>query len=410
MNCKKKEEVESVQDSKSVGTSFGENLSKFYKRTKIAVAVFLSAVVLSEGIMKAEDNVKFTPIPKIEVTDTKTADSEQDQSKRSFLDSDLSQDGFYIDFNYNILGKDTSSVDPFHKSKTTNIEGSEEIVAREGVIEINAELTQGKTESRYDHSGTDSYSKSNNETISKSGTVSIYISPIRNKDFRIGMGPVYENKTENYTGKWNSQERNFLYLFSDGSYWVVHSEDFNSRSTSEYEHNLLGFGGKIDVDISVIGMILPIRLEAYRIKGDADIMGKSTQIEDKIFSAYDPNGQYLGDYRMITKVEARVLDTYKIDKNQFKLSLPFASEKTLVKPYWIWTEQTENHADYNYTLTTNRFGIEILRIVNSWKDCDLILGVGYEHIQKNHLREYPTGDYAYNEQDQRAKIIVGFQF
>lgn len=409
MNCKKKEEVESVQDSKSMGTRFGENLSKFYKRTKIAVAVFLSAVVLSEGIMKAEDNVKFTPIPKIEVTDTKTVDSKQDQSKRSFLDSDLSQDGFYIGFNYHILGKDTSSVDPFHKSKTTNIEGSEEIVAREGVIEIDAELTQGKTESRHSHSGTDSYSKSNNETISKSGIVGIYVTPIRNENVRIGLGPVYENKTENYTGKWTSQDRNFVKRFSDGSYWVVHSEDFNSKSTSEYEHNLLGFGGMFDANISVAGMILPIRLEAFRIKGDADIMGKSTQIDDMLFSVYDSSGQYIGDYGMITKVEA-VLDTYKIDKNQFKLSLPFVSEKTLVKPYWIWTKQTENHPDYNYTLTTNRFGLDIITKVKSWKDLDLILGGGYEHIRKNHLREYPSGNYKYNEQDQRAKITIGFQF
>jgi hypothetical protein len=409
MNCTKKEDVKNAKDSKSVKRRLEDKISKFYQRTKIAVAVFLSAVVLSEGIMKAED-VKFTPIPKIEVADTKTTDSKQDQSKRSFLDGDLSQDGFYIGFNYDILGKDTSSVDPFNNSKTTSIEGGEGIVAREGIIEINAKLTQGKTESKYNSSGTDRYSISNNETILKSGIVGIYISPIRNEDFRIGVGPVYENKTENYTGKWNSQERNFLYLFSDGSYWVVHSEDVNSKSTSEYEHDLLGFGGKFDANISVVGIILPIRLEAYRIKGDADIIGKSTQIEDKIFSAYDPNGQYLGDYRMITNVEVRVLDTYKIDKNQFKLSLPFASEKTLVKPYWIWTKQTENHAVYDYTLTTNRFGLDIITKVKSWKDLDLVFGGGYEYTQKNHLREYPTGNYKYNEQDQRAKITIGFQF
>jgi hypothetical protein len=409
MDCTKKEDVESAQNSKSVGTRFGEKISKFYERTKIAVAVFLSAVVLSEGIMKAED-VKFTPIPKIEVAGTKTTDSKQDQSKRSFLDSDLSQDGFYTGFNYHLLGKDTSSVDPFNNSKTTSIEGGEGIVAREGIIEIDAELTQGKTESRYDHFGTDSYSKSNNETISKSGIVGVYVTPIRNENVRIGLGPVYENKTENYTGKWTSQDRNFVKRFSDGSYWVVHSEDFNSKSTSEYEHNLLGFGGMFDANISVVGIILPIRLEAHGINGDVDIMGKSIQIEDKIFSAYDPNGQYLGDYRMITNVEVKVLDTYKIDKNQFKLSLPFASEKTLVKPYWIWTKHKENHADYNYTLTTNRFGLDIITKVKSWKDLDLVLGGGYEHIQKNHLREYPSGNYEYHEQDQRAKITIGFQF
>jgi len=409
MNCKKKKDVKNAKDSESVKTKFEDKISKFYKRTKIAVAVFLSAVVLSEGIMKAED-VKFTPIPKIEVADTKTADSKQDQSKRSFLDSDLSQDGFYIGFNYNILGKDISSVDPLNKSETTSIEGGEGIVAREGIIEIDAELTQGKTESRYDHFGTDSYSKSNNETISKSGMVSIYISPIRHEDFRIGVGPVYENKTENYTGKWTSQERNFLYLFLDGSYWVVHSEDFNTKSTSEYEHNLLGFGGKIDVDISVIGMILPIRLETYKIKGDADIIGNYTQTDNMFFSAYDSNGQYIGDYGMITKVEAKVSDTYKIDKSVFNLSLPFASEKTLVKPYWIWTKHIEDHADYNYTLTTNRFGIDIITKVKRWKDLDLILGGGYEFITQNYYREYPTGDYEYKDQDQRAKITVGFQF
>jgi len=164
------------------------------------------------------------------------------------------------------------------------------------------------------------------------------------------------------------------------------------------------------VNISVVGMILPLRLEAYKIKGHVDITGNYTQTDNMLFSAYDSNGQYLGDYGMITKFETKVLDTYKIDKSVLNLSLPFASEKTLVKPYWIWTKQTENHADYNYTLTTNRFGLDIITKVKSWKDLDWILGVGYEHIQKNQLREYPTGNYEYNDQDQRAKITVGFQF
>ena len=404
MVCTNVEEI-GVKKSK-----FSEKISKFYQRTKLAVAVFLSAAVLTEGIIKAEDGVKFTPIPKVEVADVKPTNSMQERTKKSFLESDLNQEGTYIDFNYKILGDDISSHSQSSDFKTISREISESLHFRGEEIEINAELTQGKKESRLNSSYVNGYSFSKYEAIPKRGDISIYFSFIHSKNFRLGVGPAYEHKTENFTGKDNSQERDFLYVFPDGSYWMVHSKEISSKSKSEYEHHLLGFGGKIDANISVIGMILPIRLEIYRIKGDADFLSNYNQTESISLSAYDSTGQYLGDYGIITRTEIKTSRTYAVDKRVFKLGLPFASEKTLIKPKWIRTKLIEYHSDYMSKIITNIFGIDMKTKVKSWKDAELILGGGYEFITQDDYKISQNRRYERKEQEQRGKITFGIQF
>jgi hypothetical protein len=325
--------------------SFKEKIRETCRRAAVAATIFLSATLLAEGLLGRQ--------------------------QEKFVKESLNRNGVSLRLDYNILAKDSLS-----KSDTTFFERKERgygqnIFVRQGPIEIEVNLEQRVIEDNTNMN--DPYTKREYKSSLRGEEdltdISVYFSVVKSNIIRASLGGISEKSKGNYNS--NSIEK-----YDNNNRQIV--------STSEYEHNLLGPGWKIGVDLPVLGVKMPIRVEGKLVEGKSY---NSNSYYDSIW-----NSQYLG-------IRKDTLRRYEIE-----LNFPFIYYNALINPYYKRT--STDHIEYDkHTEISDVYGIEA-RLNLMIRKLPIWLGFDYKIKNTTWLSERYEGKY----QEQSGKVSVGIEF